>query len=144
MAVTFMKRNPDRTVVTTFRFDERTYFGLELLARRQHRSLNLQVEFAVARLLQDPVHGLGVSDSGGAEQRNILDEVWDPDEADRIVILAMKYPTLLGPWARVWKAISEDESLWTDKGTPVRRLIRRKWETLKQENQTQSRKRRRK
>ena len=134
MAVT-IRRKSDTSVSVTFRFDQRLYFGLELLARKQHRSLNSQVEAAIAHLLNDPVNGLTVRGPNDTSQpKNILDEVWDFEEADRIVNLGMKFPALLGPdWERVWKTIRDDSKLWKNAQTPDIKEIRRRWDSIRSE-----------
>lgn len=120
-------------VTRTIRFERRQDFGLELLARLQRRSVNSLVQLAVDRLLNDPNHGLftpNTEDAGAP--RNILDDVWDLDEADRIINVAIRFPSLLDErWSPIWKAIQDDRSLWTKTGAPNRREIRRKWEALK-------------
>ena len=133
MAVTIRRRSDSSTVIVTFRFDQKVHFGLELLARKQRRSLNSMVEWAVARLIDDPNEGLTLPNQGPQGLPiKILDEVWDQEEPDRIVNLAQRFPSLLGPnWERVWKGIREDRSLWMDSQTPNIKKIRTQWDALK-------------
>lgn len=134
MPVSIKKKSDRSTVVVTFRFDQRLHFGLELLARKQHRSLNSVVEWAIARLIDDPNEGLAqASPDGRGRATKILDEVWDQEEPDRIVNLALRYPPLLGPnWERVWKGVREDKSLWIDAQTPNIKKIRTQWNSLRE------------
>jgi hypothetical protein len=140
MSVT-ITRQGESTVIVTFRVDAKLHYGLQLLARKQRRSLNSVMEWALTQLTEDPTHGLiEPSPDGKAPRRNILEEVWDQDEADRVINLAQKFPSLLShEEARVWKAIKENRSLWINARTPDLKKIRGQWETLKDQDKPQRR-----
>ena len=135
MTVTFHRKH-ESTVVVTFRVDAKLHFGLQLLARKQSRSINSTMEWAIKRLIEDPSQGLiEQGPVGRGPLRNVLEEVWDPEEPDRTVNLAEKFPALLThDETRTWKAIKEDPSLWTKDGRPDLRRIRSRWDGLKRES----------
>jgi hypothetical protein len=90
----------------TVRLHPRLKYGLELLARKQHRTLTTVVEWALTKALEDEREGL-IKHTQGGEDINILHQVWDPEESDRFVNLAMCCPELLSYEEElVWKVIT--------------------------------------
>ena len=94
-----------RSEVVTVRLDPKLKYLAELAARKQRRPLSSYVEWAIERSLSQ-VHleedfnnnTVSVAD---AERTHHL---WDLDEADRIVRLAVTYPELLTHEEQmVWK-----------------------------------------
>lgn len=123
-------RGPSTTIPISLRLSPRTYFGLTLLARKRHCTLTAAVELAVTRAIADEVDGL--VERRGKETVNILDQTWDPDEADRVVKLAMMYPALLHyEQDKLWKAIREEPTFWESKDQPNFKAIRDRWPALK-------------
>jgi hypothetical protein len=82
----------------------------EVAARKQRRTVSSFIEWAVEEALsrvmlreEDPV--LSVGGEG--------DMLWDVDEADRLIKLALRYPELLTHDEQVlWKLIKETSALW--------------------------------
>jgi hypothetical protein len=106
-----------RSEVVTVRLDPKLKYLAELAARKQRRPLSSYVEWAIERSLSQ-VHleedfnnnTVSVAD---AERMHHL---WDLDEADRIVRLAVTYPELLTHEEQmVWKLIRENGLLWKGK-----------------------------
>lgn len=83
-------------------------FGLELLARKQHRSLTSVIEWMVDNSLQDELFDRGRGES-------MIEVVWDPDPIHRLANLGSTYPSLLTYEEEVlWKAIMRlPDLLWS-------------------------------
>lgn len=135
-------RKPQRGAVRakgeslTVRIHPKLKYGLELLARKQHRTLTTVVEWALTRALEDEKEGLtkyvNVGDAEFNHYINILQEVWDPWEADRFVNLAMCCPELLSYEEElVWKVIKETKVFWpSSDNKPYFELIRANWDAI--------------
>lgn len=67
----------------TIRLTPKLMYGLELLARKQHRTLNGVVQWAIERVLQYKKEGI--------DYQNL----WSADQAERIKILQKHAPHLL-------------------------------------------------
>jgi hypothetical protein len=90
------------------KLDEKTRWLLELAARHQRRTsssfvefcINLALESLTLRENEEPLSELG-------------DSLWDVDEPDRIMKLALRYPELLDlEEQRIWKVVRECSSFW--------------------------------
>ena len=122
MSVTFRKKI--KGAPFTIRLSHRHRFGLDLLARTQGRNHSAVIEKALEREIAE---GLALP-----EQGNMLDFLWDPDEADRFVLMAQHFPRLLTYQEEIqWKEIRETERFWRG-GKPNLPAIRREYEDLKQ------------
>jgi hypothetical protein len=121
-----------KTIGVSLRLMPRTHHGLDLLARKRHTTLTSVVEWAVIRAINDALEGL--VEKSGDQVVNILDQTWDPEEADRFVKLARGYPALLRfEEDRMWKAIREDPKLWTERTGPRIAAIREQWPSLRRQ-----------
>jgi hypothetical protein len=90
-----------RSEVVTIRVDPKIRFGLELLSRKQYRNLSSVVEWAINEAIKGDQ---GIED---------LDFIWDIEEADRFVKLAILYPNLLAYEEQIlWKLLRENGILW--------------------------------
>ncbi len=110
-----------RTETVTVRLDPKLRYIAEIAARVQRRTLSSYIE---AALMEALVHesirpewlksGLEVSaHTVGTE----ADYLWDVDEADRFVKLALRYPNLLTHDEQMlWKLIRESAFLWRVRG----------------------------
>lgn len=95
-----------RSEVITVRLDPRLRFGAELAAWKQRRTLSSFVEWAVEEALWRV-------DVGESSIRDVLEAVWDVDEADRLAKLGLHFPQLLThEEERLWKLIRENGFLW--------------------------------
>jgi hypothetical protein len=115
-----------RSEIVTVRLDPKTRYLAELAARVQRRTLSSFVEWAIAQAVEaQPVNGRTLG--------QVADDLWDTDEADRFVMLAMNHPTLLNHDEQVlWKVIRECSELWTERGRPMLKEIREKWPMLQE------------
>lgn len=106
----------------TVRLQPKLKYGLELLARKQHRTLSSVIEWAIDKALRQPEDGLWFTylipgddeREPFEEERFLLEQVWDPEEADRLVKLAIFYPSLLSyEEEMVWKLICSESIFWS-------------------------------
>ena len=90
------------------RLDPRTRFMLELAGRIQHRTLSSVVEWMINNSLKDIL----VDDTRSLA--SVQADLWDIDEPDRFVKLAIQYPHLLNfEEQRIWKVIAGNSYFWT-------------------------------
>jgi predicted transcriptional regulator len=124
-----------RTTTLSVRLEPRTRFALELLARRRRSTITAVLEAAIDRIISDPEEGLFDTPAGErGKPENIVDKVWDTDDADRLVKLSMYFPRLLTfEQERLVKMIRENPRLWPAKGGPNFKAIREEWDDLRTE-----------
>lgn len=140
----------NRTETVTVRFDPKLNYLCELASRAQRRTKSSFVEWAVAEALKNvelpeviefedfdnPRH-VTISEKSG--------ELWEVDDAERLVALALIAPALLAHDEQlIWKLIKEngavwkgrydgsDEWTWDTKSTSlIRDRLRENWEKFK-------------
>ncbi len=94
------KKAPTRTVkapkteALSIRIDPRLRYGLELLARKQRRSVTGVVEWAIDQVLGNEaadwlINGEPISFMDAVKQ------VWSPNEIERLVLLGSHFPDLM-------------------------------------------------
>jgi hypothetical protein len=116
-------------MAVSLRLAPRTYYGLDVLARKRHTTLTSVVEWAIARAVSDSIEGL-VEERDGTKV-NMLDELWDVESSDRFVKLAEHYPSLLRfEEDQLWHAIKQDPTLWSAKSGARMAAIRGRWAEL--------------
>ena len=99
-----------RTETVTVRLDPKLRYLAELAARKHRRTLSSYIEAVVADSLTrvDLYEGSGYN---GDDNRSISDEasnLWDVDEAERFVKLALAYPDLLNHEEQErWKLVQD-------------------------------------
>jgi len=84
--------------VITVRLGPKLKYGLDLLTRKQHRTLSSVVTWAIEQAINDPENGLYKNMSKGlkvAEPMQMLDVLWDIEAADRLVKIAIHWPELM-------------------------------------------------
>jgi hypothetical protein len=103
-----------RSEIVTVRLDPKLKYLAELAARKQRRPLSSYIEWAVEQSLEEVA--LEEDSSGnkttvyGAERMHHL---WDLDEPDRIVRLALYFPNLLTHDEQmIWKIVRENGHVW--------------------------------
>lgn len=108
-----------RTVTVSVRLDPKLKYLADLAAREQRRALSSYIEWAVDQSLEKCE--LGYFPDGS--QKTLADEadyLWDIDEADRLVKLALRYPHLLTHEEQIlWKLIRENGRLWRGSYKPT-------------------------
>lgn len=111
------------TVSVSLRIDPRIKYGIDLAARVQKRTVTGVVEWAVERALSDvkmPVDFTVVGRQGKPvlpEPQSVLDAVierlWSPDEATRLMRLAFECPSLLTfEEGLIWESIRLSPPFW--------------------------------
>jgi predicted transcriptional regulator len=100
-----------RSETVTVRLDPKLRYMAELAARKQRRTLSSFIEWAI----EDALAHVYVEE-GSSYQISVADDaakLWDVDEADRFVKLALRYPDLLTHEEQViWKLIKECGLFW--------------------------------
>lgn len=110
-----------RTETVTIRLDPKMRYLAELASRLQRRSLSSYIEWAIDRSFTD------VSFPGrDGTLADMARALWDVDEPDRFVYLAINHPDLLNhEEQRRWKLIRENGLLWA--GSYVPKHGKRQW-----------------
>lgn len=101
-----------RTVTVSVRLDPKLKYLAEIAAREQRRALSSYIEWAVAQSLEK----CELAHFSDGDSRTLADEadyLWDIDDPDRLVKLALRYPHLLTHEEQIlWKLIRENGYLW--------------------------------
>lgn len=84
-------KNITKSESLTVRLSPRVKYGLELLARKQHRNLSSVVEWAVMEAIRNKQTGLLDKDN----KLNLLDKLWHIEEMMRMELLKKHNPELL-------------------------------------------------
>jgi hypothetical protein len=129
--------------VITFRLTPKYRFALELMARRQHRSVTGVVEWAIDQALQ--IDGIGHPPSkpevlcldNGAKvdiekfKLSLLDRLWSPIEAKRLVNFGRYAPNLMSFEEKlIWDKIQDEPIFHNNDGTLDGNLIKKAWGLL--------------
>ncbi len=100
----------------TVRIEPRLRWGLELLARKQRRTMSSVVEWAILRAIKSEDEGLDYSYTdreGDNVKRNLLDVTWTIEESERIANLAFNAPHLMTYEEEVlWQATKDAGLVW--------------------------------
>lgn len=101
-----------RSETVTVRLDEKLRYLAELAARKQRRTLSSYIEWVIEQSLDKIV--LKSDGDWEATLGNESSSLWDVDEADRLIKLALNYEFLLTHDEQViWKIVKENGSLWS-------------------------------
>jgi hypothetical protein len=111
-----------KSEIVTVRLDPKLKYLAELAAKRQRRPLSSFIEWAVeqslAQVYPDPMGGTG--NEAPESFNDVANNLWDIDEPDRFVKLALRYPDLLDhSQQRLWKLIRENGALWRGHFDPI-------------------------
>ena len=135
-----------RSETITVRLDPKLRYLASLAARKQRRTLSSFIEWSIVESLKQVA--LKDYDEKGKDSGSISDQaenLWDVDEADRFIKLAMNYPEMLTHHEQIlWKEIRENVHFWIgrkDAGTGIwqwqvneksvrRQRLRENWEKL--------------
>lgn len=103
-----------RSETITVRLDPKLRYLAELAARAQRRTLSSYIEWSIqislkqVKIVSYANYDVPISD--------VEESLWDVDESDRFVKLALHYPSLLTHEEQVlWKLICENGHLWKGK-----------------------------
>lgn len=88
---------PSRTETVTVRLDPKLRYLADLAARKQRRTLSSFIEWAVQNSLDHVklYEGDGYNGNESVSVAEAASSLWDVDEAERFVRLAIRYPELL-------------------------------------------------
>lgn len=104
-----------RSEITTVRLDPKLKYLAELAARKHRRTLSSYIEWAVERSLREVNLYEGLNGKGGELAYSVADQaelLWDVDESERFVRLAISYPDLLTHEEQeMWKLLSDSALL---------------------------------
>ena len=99
---------PSRSEVVTVRLDPKLRYLVDLAARKQRRTVSSFIEWAIERGLD----AVMLADDAATVWKQ-ADLLWDVDEGDRFVNVAVRYPELLTHDEQVlWKLIRENGYCW--------------------------------
>ncbi len=102
-----------RSEVVQVRLDPKLRFAAELAAGKERRTLSSFIEWAVGQAVGNVALFVELNDTVSAA--DVADAVWDPDDADRCINLARRFPGLLThDEMRRWKFIKETRILWRE------------------------------
>jgi len=101
-----------RTETVTVRLDPEQRYLAEIAARVQRRTLSSFIDWAIL----DSLGRVKIDEGGGDNETTVADmarKLWDVDDADRFVKLAIHAPHLLNyDEQRLWKLIKENGAVW--------------------------------
>lgn len=124
-----------RSETVTVRLDPKLRYLAELASRKQRRTLSSYIEWAI----EESLRYVSLDPQGESESTVAIKAVdlWDVDEADRFIKLAIIYPELLTHEEQLlWKVVKEEEIFWeTNSRDQLNRfryvLLRDCWEDAK-------------
>lgn len=103
-----------RSEVTTVRLDPKLKYLAELAARKQRRTLSSYIEWAVENSLRDVklYEGTGYNGDDSVTVEEEAFNLWDVDDAERFIRLAISYPSLLTHEEQErWKMLMDSDVL---------------------------------
>ena len=107
-----------RSETVTVRLDPKLRYLAELAARKQRRTLSSYIEWAI----EESLNAVVIDEDKTFDGKNNLSvagaasSLWDVDEPDRFVKLAIRYPDMLTHEEQIlWKLIRENGLLWNGK-----------------------------
>jgi hypothetical protein len=103
-----------KSEIVTIRLEPKLRYLAEIAARKHRRSLSSYVEWAIeASLAQVEINVLLRQVPCVRPIRDVSDELWDVDEPERFVKLAIQCPELLNHQEQVlWKLLRENPRVW--------------------------------
>lgn len=108
----------NRTQTVTLRLDPRLRYLTELAARTQRRTTSGFIEWAIEGSLKEIILEPANAENNRGDV-TLADEsytLWDVDEPDRFILLAINYPHLLTHEEQIlWKIIRENGFFWKGK-----------------------------
>lgn len=120
----------------TVRLHPKIKYGLELLARKQHRTLSSVVEWALDGALKEEESGFNGSYKDpltGNSSYYLLDILWDIDEVTRFIKLAWSGQLQLISYEEelIWETIKDNAWYWrcTGKSVKGREPLMLEWDT---------------
>ncbi|NWG31665.1 hypothetical protein [Sulfuricystis thermophila] len=122
-----------RSETVTVRLDPKLRYLAELAARKQRRTVSSFIEWAVEQSFRDVTiyHGSGYNGDDNITIEQDAAELWDVDDAERFVRLAIKYPDLLTHDEQIlWKVLLDSELLEPARFRTASGKIGWRWDVL--------------
>ncbi len=123
--------------VITVRVSPKLKYGLELLSRKQHRSVSSVVTWAIEQMMTNHDSGLFKTAIGpksgkrkGTDEHTkeyMLEILWNVHPADRLVKLATYWPELMTYKGELLVEAIKKEGLWPAKGDSAPENLRVIW-----------------
>lgn len=105
-----------RSETVTVRLDPQLRYLVELASRKQRRTLSSFIEWALEESLNKIPVKDGYNESDLTSIADVKNFLWDVDESDRFLKLALNYPSMLNHQEQVlWKLVCENGYLWRGK-----------------------------
>lgn len=102
-----------RSEIVTVRLDPKLRYLAELASLKQRRTLSSFIEWAIEDCLSRVILKEAAGKDPEQSVSDVASQLWDVDEADRFVKLALRFPDLLThDEQKLWKLIRETEDLW--------------------------------
>ena len=124
----------NRTHMVTIRLDPRLRYLTDLAARSQHRTTSGFIEWAINNALSDvSIYSESDNEPSLADIGNYL---WDVDESDRFLKLAIGFPALLTHdeqvmWKLATRYIIGNQGSYEKLSSDAKEIIYENWELLK-------------
>ncbi|MFM9880365.1 MAG: hypothetical protein ACKVOO_08155 [Burkholderiaceae bacterium] len=103
-----------RSEIVTVRMDSQLHYLAELAARKHRRTLSSFVEWAVQQSFKgvEMYHGSGYNGDESVFLSDVETKLWDVDQSERFVRLAILYPDLLTHEEQErWKLLNDSQLL---------------------------------
>lgn len=132
-----------KSEIVTVRLDPKLKYLAELAARKQRRPLSSYIEWAIEQSLANVVLREEMNQSITVGDAENLHNLWDLDEPDRVIRLALHFPELLNhDEQKIWKLVRETNWLWkrryagdpseeTKEGLIMWDRLRERWDKIK-------------
>ena len=136
-----------RSVIVTVRMDPQLNYLADLAARKHRRTLSSFIEWAVQQSFSDVelYHGTGYQGDDSITLKEMEQKLWDVDDSERFVRLAIHFPELLTHEEQErWKLLTDSQLLspamqrsngnrtwdWAKLEDVVFPVLRRAWASL--------------
>lgn len=120
-----------RSETVTVRLDPKLRYLAELAALKHRRTLSSFIEWAIEDSLRHTNLRTGGFNESEITVADEAESLWDVDDADRFIKLALRYPELLNhEEQKRWKLIRENGFLWRGHGAGAQK----KWEWVVEED----------
>ena len=136
-----------RSVIVTVRIDPQLNYLADLAARKHRRTLSSFIEWAVQQSFSDVElhHGTGYQGDDSITLKEMEQKLWDVDDSERFVRLAIHFPELLTHEEQErWKLLTDSQLLspamqrnngnrtwdWAKLEDVVLPVLRRAWASL--------------
>ncbi|MDE0853883.1 MAG: hypothetical protein OSA97_05615 [Nevskia sp.] len=123
----------ERGDALSIRINTKLKFTLELWARLEHKNISTVVSEALQGAVKERANKPVALKGGSRPWAELIEEVWNPLESDRLVKLATLVPEALSDHEQVvWNLIKENSQCF-NRGQPDLSAIRKAWDQFNAE-----------